>query len=90
MKLFSAHPTGLALVLTWVALIVLAIVSWIGASLGTSTFFALAIAGLKALLIAYVFMELATADAIDRVVAGVAIGFVLLLVLGAIGDVAFR
>jgi caa(3)-type oxidase subunit IV len=48
------------------------------------------IAALKALGIALVFMELSRAHTTDRIVAAVAVLFVLLLCVGALGDVAFR
>ncbi len=83
-------PTPRALIWTFVALVVLAVGSWLAASLGTGTFVALVIAAVKALLIAAVFMELARAAPSDRIVAAVAIGFVVLLCVGTLGDVVFR
>ena len=83
-------PSGRMLVATFVALIALAVISWLAASLGTGTGLAIAIAALKALGIAFVFMELAGAHAVDRVIAVIAVFFVLLLCAGALGDVAFR
>lgn len=85
-----APPTGRALVLTFIALIALAAISWVAATLGTGTGVALSIAALKALAIALVFMELGRAHAVDRIIAVVAVGFVVLLCLGAVADVAFR
>ena len=78
----TTTPSGSALILTYVALIVLAVASWIAASLGTGTVVALAIA--------LVFMELISAHSVDRVIAVVAVSFVVLLCVGALGDVAFR
>jgi caa(3)-type oxidase subunit IV len=82
--------SGRALILTFVLLVALAALSWIASSLGTGTAVALAIAAAKALAIALVFMELAIGHAVDRVIAAVAVLFVVLLCAGALGDVAFR
>ena len=79
-----------ALVLTFAALVALAAISWIAAVLGTGTGVALAIAAVKAALIALVFMELAHAHTADRVIAVVAVLFVVLLCAGSVADVAFR
>jgi len=85
-----APPTGRGLVFTFVALIALAGLSWGAAAFGTGTAVALSIATLKALAIALVFMELGRAHAVDRIIAVVAVGFVVLLCLGTAADVAFR
>lgn len=90
MTAMHAPPSGRALVLTFVALIVLAALSWLAAALGTGTAVALSIASVKALAIGLVFMELGRAHAVDRVIAVVALLFVVLLCLGAAADVAFR
>ena len=82
--------TGRTLILTYLGLVALAVVSWIAAAAGTGAVVALAIAGVKALAIAVVFMELARADAVDRTIAAIAVLFVVLLCLGALGDVALR
>jgi caa(3)-type oxidase subunit IV len=82
--------TARALILTYVALVALAVASWLLASAGTGTAVALLIASVKALLIALVFMELWRAHAVDRIVAAVAVLFVILLCAGALADVAFR
>ena len=85
-----APPSGRTLVLTFIALIVLAALSWVAATLGTGTGVALTIAALKAGAIAFVFMELGRAHAVDRIIAAIAVLFVVLLCLGAAADVAFR
>lgn len=85
-----APPTGRALVLTFVALVVLAGLSWVAAVLGTGSAVAIAIASVKALAIALVFMELTRASPADRVIAIVAVLFVVLLCAGALTDAAFR
>jgi caa(3)-type oxidase subunit IV len=77
-------------VINFVALIVLAVISWIAATLGTGSAIALAIASVKALAIALVFMELTRASATDRVIAVVAVLFVVLICAGSLADVAFR
>jgi caa(3)-type oxidase subunit IV len=85
-----APPSGRALILTYVGLVILAALSWAAAALGTGTAVALAIASLKALGIAVVFMELARAHATDRIIAAIAVLFVVLLCVGAFADVALR
>lgn len=90
MTAMHAPPSGRALILTYLALIALAALSWWAAEMGTGTFVALAIAGSKALGIALVFMELVRASVTDRIAAAVAVLFVLLLCLGSLTDVAFR
>ena len=75
---------------TYVALVVLAAVSWLLADVGTGIVVALAIAATKAILIALVFMELIRAHATDRIIAAIAVLFVVLLCVGALGDVALR
>ena len=82
--------SGRALVLAFAALVALAAISWIAADLGTGTSIALAIAATKALVIAFVFMELGRAHAVDRTIAVVAVLFVALMCTGAIADVVFR
>jgi caa(3)-type oxidase subunit IV len=79
-----------SLILTFVALLVLAGVSWIAADLGTGTAVALTIASAKALLIALVFMELARATAVDRIAAIIAVLFIVFLCVGALADISFR
>jgi caa(3)-type oxidase subunit IV len=86
----KSPPSGLALILTFVALLVLAGASWLLASAGTGTGVAMAIAAAKALLIALFFMELVCASPVDRTIASIALIFVLLLTLGALADVAYR
>ena len=78
------------LVLTFVALVVLALTSWAAASAGAPPALALAIAAVKAILIALVFMELAHAHTVPRVIAIVAVLFVVLLCVGTLTDVALR
>ncbi len=85
-----APPTGRALVLNFVALLVLAALSWVAATLGTGSAVALTIASVKALAIALVFMELTRANPADRMIAVVAVMFVVLICAGSLADVAFR
>jgi caa(3)-type oxidase subunit IV len=82
--------TARSLLLTYVALIALAGLSWLLASSGTGVAIALLIAALKTVAIALVFMELWHGHASDRMIAIVAVFFVLLLTSGVLGDVAFR
>lgn len=85
-----SHPSGLALIATYAGLVVLAAVSWLLADVGSGTVVALVIAAAKAILIALVFMELIRAHATDRIIAAIAVLFVVLLCVGALGDVALR
>ncbi len=78
------------LLLTYLGLVVLAAASWLASSLGSSAVIALAIAAAKALGIALVFMELARAHAVDRIIAVVAVLFVALLCAGSLADVMLR
>jgi caa(3)-type oxidase subunit IV len=77
--------TGTKLVLTYVALVALAATSFV---VGSDA--ALPVAIVKAGLIAMVFMELASAHPVPRIVAVVGVLFVLLLAAGTLADVAFR
>ncbi len=84
-------PSGLALILTFLFLLVLAAGSWlVAAEFHTPTAVALAIAGAKALALAYIFMELGRAHATDKIMAVVAVLFVVLLCAGAVADVSLR
>jgi cytochrome c oxidase subunit 4 len=75
-----------ALVLTYIALVALAAASFLAENTGL----ALAIAIVKAILIALVFMELWRAHASDRMIALAAAFFVLLMAAGALADVTMR
>jgi len=86
----KSPPSALVLVLTFVALVVLAAASWLLSVAGTGTGVALAIAAAKALLIGLFFMELVCGHATDRTVAAVAVLFVVLLTVGMLADVAYR
>ncbi|HWU87979.1 MAG TPA: cytochrome C oxidase subunit IV family protein [Kofleriaceae bacterium] len=88
-----AHTSGARYVAALIGLLCLT-----GTSLGlhfaqlgaAGTFVALAIAAVKVLIVALVFMELIESMAATRFVATVAVVFVALLCLGILGDVAFR
>lgn len=86
----STAPSGRSLVLTYIALMVLAGLSWLLSVAGTGTAVAILIASVKALLIALFFMELRWAPAVDRTIAAIAVLFVVLLCVGVFSDVAFR
>lgn len=83
-------PSPRALIWTFVALVVLAVGSWAASSLGTGTTVALVIAAVKAILIAAIFMELWIAEPVDRIIAIVAVVFVILLCVGTLADVGYR
>ena len=78
------------LVITFIALVVLALASWLASAAGTGSALALAIAGIKALLIGLVFMELSHAHTVPRVIALTSLLFVALLCAGIAVDVALR
>jgi caa(3)-type oxidase subunit IV len=79
-----------ALVLTFVGLVVLATASWIASSLGAPTAVSLVIAGVKAVMIALIFMELREAHPVPRTIAVVMVLFVALLIAGTLTDVDLR
>ncbi len=78
--------TALSLIVTYVLLVALAAASWLFGDTASSLLIAVA----KTLLIALVFMELRHAHASDRIIAVVAVFFVLLLTLGTFADVITR
>ena len=79
-----------ALVLTFIGLVVLATASWIASSAGAPTAVSLVIAGVKAVIIGLIFMELRAAHAVPRTIAVVMIMFVALLIAGTLTDVDLR
>lgn len=78
--------TAFSLIVTYLLLVALAAASWLLGDTASS----LAIAVAKTLLIALVFMELRHGHASDRIIAVLAVFFVLLLTLGAFADVITR
>lgn len=85
----SARP----LVWTLLALLGLTVISWAisHVHLGSaSTLIALAIAAVKASVVAVAFMELPRASAQARIVAAVTVAFIALLCAGTVADVAMR
>jgi cytochrome c oxidase subunit 4 len=86
-------PSGRPLALTLVALLVLTAISW-GVShlaLGRAGIpIALAIATLKAALVAFRFMEIRLASTASRVVVVVTVAFIALLCAGIAGDLGLR
>lgn len=86
--------SGVKYVVALVALLVLTALTFglhfapLGGTAGTAV--ALSIATVKVVIVAAIFMELRESTAASRMVALVSIGFVALLCLGIIGDVAFR
>lgn len=82
--------TARSLILTWLTLMVLAAASWLAATADLGTGFALAIATLKTVAIALVFMELLGGHAADRMIALAAVFFVLLMTFGVLADVSLR
>jgi len=82
--------TARSLIVTFVFLIVAAALSWLAATADLGTGVALAIAALKTLAIALVFMELLGGHASDRMIAIAAAFFVLLMCFGALADVTLR
>jgi predicted PurR-regulated permease PerM len=86
----SHQPTARLVVSTFVFLVVAAAASWLAAVAGAGPIVALLIAGVKAFAIAWVFMELASADPVPRVIAVVCVLFVVLLCLGIVADISYR
>ncbi len=75
------------------ALMVLAALSWGAAHLPLGAFqtpFALGVAGIKALIVGYFFMELRHAGLLPRFIALLTVLFIALLSLGIVGDALFR
>ena len=83
-------PSARLLILTYVGLVALAALSWLATDFVSSSVLSIGIAVAKALLIALVFMELMRAHATDRIIAIIAVGFVVLLCVGAVADVGLR
>lgn len=81
--------TERSLLLTFIALVVLAALSW-SLAFTASVPLALGIAAIKAVLIGRVFMELAHAHAATRFVALIAVMFLVLLCSGVLSDVVLR
>jgi caa(3)-type oxidase subunit IV len=86
-------PSGRALVITLVALLVLTAISWAIAhlALGAASIpVALAIATVKAGFVVTAFMELRRASTTSRIVALVTVVFIALLSAGTVTDIALR
>jgi cytochrome c oxidase subunit IV len=87
------EPSGRPFVLALLALVALTAVSWGVAQVAlgrASTPVALAIAAVKAAVVATAFMELRRASATARIVALVTVAFIALLCAGTVADVALR
>lgn len=86
-------PSAVGYVIVWIVLIVLATASLLSSQAISGTpglAISLAIAAVKAALVAAFFMHLAHGRAVHRMVFAAAIAFFLLLVLGVIADVGTR
>ena len=86
-------PGARGYVLVWLALVVLATVTLFASRAvagGWGLMVAFAIAAAKAVLVVAFFMHLASGRPIHRIVFAVAIGFLVLLVLGILADVGTR
>jgi cytochrome c oxidase subunit 4 len=86
-------PTGAGYVIVWLALIGLATVTLVASRAlggGWGLVIAAAIAAAKAGLVAAFFMHLAGGRPIYRLVFAIALGFVVVLVLGVLADVGTR
>lgn len=86
----GSRPRETTIVVGLIALYLLAGTSWVASALGAGTVISLLIAAVMAFVIGMAWMELRGEDAIERVVAIVAVLFVVLLSVGVLGDVAFR
>ncbi len=86
-------PSGRPLVLALIMLLVLTVISWAVShvQLGVaSTSIAIAIAALKATVVAIAFMELPRAAIVARVVAIVTLAFIGILCAGVVADIGMR
>ncbi len=89
----SHTPSATTYVVVWLALAALAATSLLAslASLGDwNVIVAFAIAAVKAVLVLGVFMHLAYGPPLHRLVIAVAVGFVVLIILGVLADVGTR
>lgn len=87
------EPSRRGYVLVWCALVVLAVASLLASravSGSAGLAISLAIAAVKATLVAAFFMHLAHGRAVHRIAFATAIAFFLLLVLGVVADVGTR
>jgi cytochrome c oxidase subunit IV len=87
------EPPAATYVVVWFALVVLATITLFAsrASIGEwKIAVSLAIAAIKALLVLAYFMHLAYGRALPRIVFGIAVTFVVLIILGVLADVATR
>jgi len=87
------EPGALGYVAVWLALVVLATATLFlsrAVTGGWGLVIALGIASAKAVLVAAFFMHLASGRPIHRIVFAVAIGFLVLLVIGVLADVGTR
>ena len=88
-----ARSHARALLLAFLALLVLTSASWVGAHLPLGelhSVFALGIAACKALVVAVVFMELKHADFVPRFVAALTLLFIALMCSGIVADALWR
>jgi cytochrome c oxidase subunit 4 len=87
------HVSGAGYLAAWIALLVLTALSYGAAHLalgGFGTPVALGIAGIKAMVVLLFFMHLIEASTSMRVIAAVAVLFIVFLCLGIAADVAYR
>jgi caa(3)-type oxidase subunit IV len=90
---YAAQTEGAKLIRTLLGLLVLTAVSWglAHVNLGAlNTAAALAIAGCKASVVAYVFMELSHATTVQRAISFLTLAYIALLCFGIRGDVDLR
>jgi cytochrome c oxidase subunit 4 len=89
----SHEPGALTYVIVWIALVVLATVTLFASRAVTGGWglaVAFAIATAKAVLVVAYFMHLAGGKPIYRIVFSIAMGFLVLLVIGVLADVGTR
>jgi hypothetical protein len=84
------RPHDATAVVGLLVLYLLAGASWIASAFGAGSEVSLLFASAMAFVIGIAWMQLRGDDAIERVVALVAVLFVVLLSIGVLGDVAFR
>ena len=89
----QAEPAAITYIIVWIVLVVLATLTLIISRLHIGDWaiiVALAIASFKAALVLAFFMHLAYGGALHRFVITLAIGFVILIIVGVLADVGTR
>jgi caa(3)-type oxidase subunit IV len=87
------HIGGFAIVMSWIALVLLTALSWAASVVDAGrvdAVIAIGIASIKGVVVVFVFMHLLESRFATRMVALVSVLFIVILVLGIVGDVSQR